>query len=79
MTVNKGLDFIERVGWTAIQAGAAAAITALTTDAITWATGLKIVGIAAAIAALKVIVAQNAGSSDLGALPDPSGGGVGRK
>lgn len=72
MQTNKALDFFERVGWTAAQAAAAAAITALTTSAITWSAGLKIVGIAAALAALKVIVAQNMGKSPSGSLPDSS-------
>jgi hypothetical protein len=74
MNFNKGLDFFERVGWTAIQAGAAATIVALTSSGITWSAGIKTVAIAAALAALKVLVAQNLGSSDNGALPDPADG-----
>lgn len=67
MQVSKVKDFAERVGWTAIQAAAAAAIVALTTSNITWAVGGKMVAVAAALAALKVLVAQNVGSSPDGA------------
>lgn len=67
MKVNQWLDFAERVVWTAIQAAAASAIVVLTTDDMTWQDGLKIVGIAAALAALKVIVAQRVGEGDDGA------------
>lgn len=67
MTTKKLRDFIERVGWTAIQAGAAAAITALSSPDLTWVTGLKFVGTAALLAVLKVLVAQNVGDSPDGA------------
>lgn len=71
--VNKFKDFIERVGWTAIQAAAAAGVTALTDPHITWGAALKIVGVAAGVAAMKVIGAQNVGDSGLGdALPGTS-------
>lgn len=73
MNTNKALDFFERVGWTAMQAAAAAAIVALTSNGITWAAGIKTVAIAAALAALKVLVAQNMGKSASGSLPDSSG------
>lgn len=70
MRVNKARDFIERVSWTAIQAGAAAAITALSSPDLTWSTGLKFVGTAAALAILKVLAAQNVGSTGSGdAIP----------
>lgn len=60
--VNRLLDFAERVAWTAIQAGAASLlVSGFTGEA--W----KIAGAAAAIAALKVIVAQRVGSGDAGA------------
>jgi hypothetical protein len=65
--VNRWKDLIERVGWTGVQAGAAAGITALTTSDLTWGTGLKFVGIAVALAVLKVITAQQVGSSGDGA------------
>lgn len=67
MKVNKWLDFADRVGWTAIQTAAAAGIVALTDSTTGWETGLKFVGIATAIAVLKVIAAQNSGSDSLGA------------
>lgn len=70
MRVNKIADFVDRVGWTALQAGAAAAITALTSSDLTWQTGLKFVGTAALLAALKVVTAQNASpSGDGSAIP----------
>jgi len=65
--VNRWLDFLDRVGWTAVYAVAAAGITALSTPALTWEAGLKLVGTATLLAVLKVIVAQNTGSDDLGA------------
>lgn len=71
MKVNRYKDFIERVGWTFVQAAAAAAITALSSPDLTWETGLKFVGTAAALAVFKVLAAQNIGRSDDGALPSP--------
>ncbi|MDQ5821954.1 MAG: hypothetical protein M3540_10985 [Actinomycetota bacterium] len=67
MRVNKLKDFIDRVGWTAIQAAAAAGITALSSPDLTLATGLKFVGTAALLAVLKVLAAQNVGDSGDGA------------
>lgn len=67
MRVNKWLDFLDRVGWTAVQAGAGAAVVALTEDGVSWQAGLKMVGVAALVAALKVVGAQHTGSDDLGA------------
>ena len=67
MNVNRVKDFFERVGWTTIQAGAAATITALSSPELNWTTGLKFVGTAALLAALKVIVAQRAGEGNDGA------------
>lgn len=65
--VNRWLDFVERVAWTAIQAGAAAALATGFDD---WNLTLEIAGTAALIAALKVIVAQNTGTGDNGsAIP----------
>ena len=67
--VNKWLDLLDRAGWTGIQATAAAVITYLTdTDSISWETGVKFVAIAAAIAVMKVVVGQNTGTDDTGAL-----------
>lgn len=67
MNVNQIKDFVERVGWTAIQSGAAAAIVALTSPDLTWQDGLKMVGIATAVAVLKVLAAQNVGATNDGA------------
>jgi hypothetical protein len=70
MKIDKLRDFIERVSWTAIQTAAAAAITALSSPDLTWDTGLKFVGTAAALAVLKVLAAQNIGSTGNGdAIP----------
>lgn len=67
MKTNKIRDFVERVGWTAIQAAAAAALVTGFND---WVMTGKIAGTAAIVAALKVVVAQNVGSSGAGdALP----------
>lgn len=64
MRVNKFKDFAERVVWTAVQAAAAAA---LATGFDNWNLTGKVAGIAAVVAALKVIVAQNVGTHDDGA------------
>ena len=67
MKVNKVKDFIERVGWTAFQAAAGSVIVVLTAPNMTVENGAKVVGIAAVVAACKVIVAQrfgNRGSGD---------------
>lgn len=64
MTVIKLRDFVERVGWTAIQAAAAAA---LATGFDNWTLTGKVAGLAALAAALKVVTAQNVGSSRDGA------------
>jgi hypothetical protein len=67
MKINKWLDFLDRVGWTAIYAAAAAGITALTDPNFTWTFAGKTIGIAVALAVCKVILAQKAGDDDLGA------------
>lgn len=70
MRVNKVRDFIERTGWTAIQAAAAALITALSDPQVDWNTALRFVATTAALAALKVIVAQQVGNNGSGdAIP----------
>jgi len=67
--VNKWLDLLDRVGWTAIQAAAAAVIVILTTsDGMGWEDGAKFVGVAVVVAFCKVIVGQNTGTDDTGAL-----------
>ena len=70
MQVSKLKDFVERVGWTALQAAAAAGITALSSPDLDWQTAAKFVGTAAALAVLKVLAAQNVGSTGSGdAIP----------
>jgi anti-sigma-K factor RskA len=66
--VNKALDFAERVIWTAIQAAAAATLVAIYSDALDWRHVVSVAGIAALAAALKVIIGQNTGPTDLGAI-----------
>jgi hypothetical protein len=65
--INKWLDFLDRVGWTAIQAACGAIVVVLTSNGVSWEEGAKMVGVAVAIAVVKVIASQNAGSNDLGA------------
>jgi propanediol dehydratase large subunit len=65
--VNKTRDFIERVLWTAVQAAAA---TALATGFDDWSLTGKVSGIAALVAALKVVTAQQVGDNGSGdAIP----------
>lgn len=65
--VNKWLDLLDRAGWTAIQASAGAALGALALD-VSWDQVGAIVGMATAIAVCKVIIGQNTGDDDTGAL-----------
>jgi len=65
--INRAADFIERVAWTALQAAAAVAIV---TGFDNWQATAKAAGIAAVLAACKVIVAQNFGThADGAAIP----------
>jgi len=67
--VNKWLDLLDRVGWTAIQAGAGAVLVFATNGSpFSWQALGTFVGGAVAIAAIKVIVGQNTGTDDTGAL-----------
>ncbi len=66
--VNKWLDLLDRAGWTGIQAAAAALVTYLATDDIGWEEGLIFVGTAVLAAIVKVVIGQNTGSDDTGAL-----------
>ena len=66
MQVNRWKDFLERVAWTAIQAAAAATLTALALDDVTWQEGITFVGIATLAAACKVTVAQQVGDRGSG-------------
>ena len=69
VTVNRVKDFIERVGWTFIQAFVGAMVAFLIKDGtdIDWAASAYAAVIAALIAAGKVLVAQQFGSSNDGA------------
>jgi hypothetical protein len=66
--VNKWLDLLDRAGWTAVQAAAGAFITYLAFDNIGWEEGLLFVASATAVAVCKVVVGQNTGNDDTGAL-----------
>ncbi len=66
-TVNRWLDLIDRVGWTAVQAAAGSAIAALALD-LDWKQFATVVGTATAISVCKVVVGQNTGTDDSGAL-----------
>lgn len=66
--VNKWLDLLDRAGWTALQAAAAAFITYLAFDDIGLDEGVLFVASATAVAVAKVIVGQNTGSDESGSL-----------
>jgi hypothetical protein len=66
--VNRWLDLLDRAGWTALQSAAAALIAYLATDTFTWEQAAVVVGTATLIAVLKVVVGQNTGTDDTGAL-----------
>lgn len=66
MKVNRWLDLLDRVGWTAIQATAGAALAAVTAG-VDWKAALTMVGTATLVAVCKVVLAQRSGSDDLGA------------
>jgi hypothetical protein len=64
VVVNKAKDFLERVGWTAVQAAAGALLSDIISGhIIIWQT----IAFAAAVAALKVVIAQNVGANNDGA------------
>ena len=66
MQVDQVRDFIERVGWTFLQVSAGAILDLLISGQVTW----KAIGYAVAIAACKVIVAQQFGDRSSGdAIP----------
>lgn len=66
--VNKWLDLLDRVGWTAVQAAAGALIAWQATDEVGWDAALWFVGGAVIISVAKVVVGQNTGTDDTGAL-----------
>lgn len=67
-SVNKWLDLLDRAGWTALQAAAAAIVTYLATDDIGWKEGLIFVGTATVVAVMKVVIGQNTGTDNTGSL-----------
>lgn len=67
MRVNKWLDLLDRVGWTAVQSAAGAILAAMTLD-LDWDQFLVVVATATAVAVLKVVIGQNTGTEDTGSL-----------
>jgi hypothetical protein len=65
--VNKWLDLLDRAGWTAVQAAAGAFLANIVLD-LGWQEFLVVVGTATAVAVAKVVVGQNTGADDTGAL-----------
>ena len=66
--VNRWLDLLDRVGWTAIQAAAATGITVLSGATLGWRAAVTTIAVATVIAVLKVVVGQQTGSDDTGSL-----------
>lgn len=66
--VNKWLDLLDRAGWTAVQAAAGAVIAWQATDEVGWNAALWFVGSAVVVAVVKVVIGQNTGVDDTGAL-----------
>jgi hypothetical protein len=67
--VNRWLDLLDRAGWTALQAAAAAAVVYFTTDtSFGWSEAGTVVGAATAIAVIKVVLGQRTGTDDTGSL-----------
>lgn len=65
--VNRWLDLLDRVGWTAIQAAAGAIVAVLATEGVGWRGALTMIATATGAAVVKVVLAQQAGTDDLGA------------
>ncbi len=66
--VNKWLDMLDRAGWTAVQASAGAFLAWTLTDQVGWQAAVSFIAGATAVAVAKVIVGQNTGTDDTGAL-----------
>jgi hypothetical protein len=67
--VNRWLDLLDRVGWTAVQAAIGALAAYLGSgDDFDWKTALYFVGGATLAAVAKVVIGQNTGSDDTGSL-----------
>lgn len=65
--VNKLLDFVERVGSTAVQVAAGAALAAILVD-MEWKEVLVTTGMATLLAVLKVLAGQNTGTDNTGSV-----------
>jgi hypothetical protein len=68
--VNKWVDFLERVIWTALQSAAGAVIVTLSSD-VEWKQALAFVGITTLAAVAKVVVGQRIGEDQTGAILPP--------
>ena len=66
--VNRWLDLLDRVGWTAVQTSAAAFIAWQATDEVGWTAAGWFVGSAVVVAVAKVVVGQRTGTDDTGSL-----------
>lgn len=66
--INKWLDLLDRVGWTAVEAGSGATLTVLTGATLGWRAGLTMIGATTLTAVVKVVLAQRTGSNALGSL-----------
>ena len=67
--INKWLDFLDRVGWTGVQASIASIALYLSGEGVlTWKGAAIFVGAAVLAAVGKVVTGQNTGSDDTGAL-----------
>lgn len=67
--VNKWLDLLDRAGWTGLQAAGSAIITYFATGReLDWNEAFAFVAVAVGLAVCKVIVGQNTGTDDTGAL-----------
>lgn len=64
-TMTRYSKALERIVWTAIQAGAGVGIDQLTSGTISW----RAIGYAIGLAALKVVVALNVGDRDEPSIP----------
>jgi hypothetical protein len=63
------LDFLDRVGWTALQVGLAALVLYLSGEGVlTWKGAAITVGTAILAAIAKVSIGQNTGTDDTGSL-----------
>lgn len=68
MRINKWLDFLDRVAWTAFQSlGGTLAADSIFNAELGWKEKLGIPVASAVLASIKVVIAQNRGSSELGA------------